>query len=78
MTEQDLYSLVAEALEVSADAIGPDTKVEDVEEWNSLGWLSLMSLLDEKSGAQLSSQEIDSIKQASDLTNLLRSKGVVS
>lgn len=78
MTEQELYALVAEALEVSPDAIRPDTKVEEVEEWNSLGWLSLMSLLDEKSSAQLSSQEIDSIKQASDLTNLLRSKGVVS
>lgn len=78
MTEQELFAMVAEALEVAPDTISPDTQVEEVEEWNSLGWLSLMSLLDEKCNAQLSSQDIESIKQVSDLTAMLKSRGVVS
>lgn len=49
MTTVDMSSLIlgiAEALEVEADQVTIDTSSSDLEEWDSLGHISIMSFLD--------------------------------
>ena len=58
MTNQELIQLFAEALEVEASSIQPEKPVAEYEEWNSLAWLTIMSLLDERYGVQLTGKEI--------------------
>jgi acyl carrier protein len=58
MTNQELIQLFAEALEVEGSAIQPEKPIAEYEEWNSLAWLTIMSLLDERYGVQLTGKEI--------------------
>jgi acyl carrier protein len=78
MTEDDMIGLIAEALEVPPGSLSLQTEVAAVDEWGSLGWLTLMSILDERHGVSLSTSDIDSIAKVSDLAALLRSRGVIA
>ena len=43
MDVKELLQLLAEGLEVEPDTLSLDTRIADVDEWNSLGWLSIMA-----------------------------------
>ena len=62
MNPKELYDLIAESLEIDASAIHADKAIADYQEWNSLAWLTIMSLGDEKYGISLSGAEIRSFK----------------
>lgn len=47
ITVDDLTAMVAEALELQPGSISSETSQEDVEEWDSLGHIAILSLLDE-------------------------------
>lgn len=64
MTNQELLDLFAEGLEVAPDTLSAETRIADVDEWNSLGWLTIMSLVDEKLGIQLGAKDIRGFKTA--------------
>jgi hypothetical protein len=74
MNDQELLALFAEGLEVDVSTLSPDTVIADVDEWNSLGWLTIMSLVDEQLGVQLSAQEIRSFTTAREVMDSLRAK----
>jgi hypothetical protein len=48
MNPQEIIDLFAEGIEVEPSTLTGETVIADVPEWNSLGWLTIMSLLDEK------------------------------
>ncbi len=58
MTSNELIELFAEALEIDAASIQPEKAIAEYVEWNSLAWLTVMSLLDERYGVQLTGKEI--------------------
>jgi acyl carrier protein len=58
MTNNELIELFAEALEIDASSIQPEKAIAEYAEWNSLAWLTIMSMLDERYGVQLSGKEI--------------------
>ena len=58
MTNQELIQLFAEALEIEASSIDPEKTIAEYLEWNSLAWLTIMSLLDERYGIQLTGKDI--------------------
>lgn len=74
MDKEKILSLISEALEVDPAGINMETHIKDVLEWDSLGWLSIMSLLDEKYGVQISSSEMRDLSTAGDLVNLILQK----
>jgi acyl carrier protein len=74
MNDQEMLALFAEGLEVDVATLSSDTVIADVDEWNSLGWLTIMSLVDEQLGVQLSAQEIRSFVRARDVMDALRAK----
>ena len=46
MTNHELIQLFAEALEIEASSIDSEKAIAEYAEWNSLAWLTIMSLLD--------------------------------
>lgn len=78
MTNNELIQLFAEALEVEALSIQPENPIAEYAEWNSLGWLTIMSLLDERYGIQLSGKEIRSFVTVKDVIDNLTAKASVA
>jgi acyl carrier protein len=74
MNSDELVGLFAEALEADKSAISMDTAIADVPDWSSLVWLSIMSLLDERYGIQLSAREIRSFKTVRDVVECITAK----
>jgi acyl carrier protein len=74
MNPQELYDLIGESLEIDASAIHADKAISDYEEWNSLAWLTIMSLLDERYGISLSGAEIRSFKSVQDFVDNVTGK----
>ena len=71
MTIDKLLELVAEALELEGE-LNLHDKIEDIEEWDSLGNMAVISMLDEL-GAGIDSEkiaEISTVKEFVDLVDL--------
>ena len=66
MNQQELLDLFAESIEVEPGTLTSETRIADVPEWNSLGWLTIMSALDDR-GVQLGSDEIRKFQTAGDV-----------
>ena len=74
MNSYELLGLFAEALETDTHNVSLETVISDVGEWTSLAWLSIMSLLDERYGIQLSAREIRSFKTVRDAVECITAK----
>lgn len=74
MTQNELIELFAEGLEVEPETLSPETRIEDVEEWNSIGWLTIMSLVDERLGVQIESKAIRGFQTVQEVIDYLGSK----
>ena len=66
MTEKELINLFADALEIEPSTVQPEEKIADYQGWNSLAWLTIMSLLDERYGIQLAAKDIRSFVKVKD------------
>ncbi len=71
MMSQELITLFAEALEVEPSTLDMNSKIADVAEWNSLAWLTTMSLLDERFSVQLTAKEIRGFVTVQDVVDNL-------
>ena len=55
MTEEQFLEVVSSALEVEVTEITIDTKMYDIEAWDSLGQLSILIALDQSTSGKASS-----------------------
>jgi acyl carrier protein len=74
MNTQELIGLFAEALEVDESSLTPETRIADVEEWNSIGWLTIMSMVDEQLGVQNESKAIRGFQTVQEVIDYLTAK----
>jgi acyl carrier protein len=74
MDTQELISLFAESIEVEVSTLTLDTVIADVPEWNSLGWLTIMSLLDERYAVQLTAPQIRAFKTVHEVVDAVNAK----
>ena len=58
MEAADIIAIAEEAVDVPPGSFKPDTRISDVEEWTSLAWLGIISLLDERAGVLLDAKMI--------------------
>ena len=77
ISTSDLIELFAEGLEVDASVLSPETRIADVEEWNSIGWLTIMSLIDERLSVQIESKAIRGFQTVQDVIDYLGTKTTV-
>lgn len=74
MNTQELIGLFAEALEVDESSLTPETRIADVEDWNSIGWLTIMSMVDEQLGVQIESRAIRGFQTVQEVIDYLNTK----
>jgi acyl carrier protein len=71
---QEVIDLLAEALEVEPSLLNADTKIAELPEWTSLAWLTMMAMVDEKFGIQLSATEIRGFKTVQGIIDTIQAR----
>lgn len=74
MSANELVNLFAEALEIEPAGLNLDSKISEYPEWNSLGWLTIMSMVDERFNVQLSAPEIRGFKTVREVADAISKK----
>ena len=72
LNKEELLSLISKALKVSKKTINMSLKVGDIEEWDSLGVLSVMTALDKKYKGLIKISSFDKVITVSDILKLLK------
>ncbi len=71
MNTQKFIDLLIEYLEIENKSITVDTQLKSLPEYDSLGIMSIISLVDEYFSKTLSTQELDKIETIKDLMELI-------
>ena len=71
MTIEEKITLIAETLDTYQDNIKPDAELKSIEEWDSMGVISTIAMLDRKFGKILSAEQIEELKTVQDILNLM-------
>jgi acyl carrier protein len=73
----ELRQIVAEVLEVEADALASDVDLATIETFDSVSVLVLMVALDERAGVKLSPTDSMNLKLYGDIERLAERQGIV-
>lgn len=71
MTEKEKLAMLEEMLELDEGSLSPETSLESINEWDSVAALSLIVLMDEEFGRQLTGKEIKDFKCVNDILSLM-------
>lgn len=71
MTNQEKIALLEEMLELDKGALNEDAVLADIDEWDSMAALSLIVLMDEKFGKELSGKQIISFVTIKDILDFM-------
>jgi acyl carrier protein len=66
----EFISRVEDALEVSSGTLTPETRLESIEEFDSMGRLSVMAMVDSEYGVVLTGAQLEECQTVGDLYNL--------
>lgn len=67
MSTQEKLSMLEEMLELEEGSLKEDTKLSEIEEYDSMAKLSLIVLFDEECGKKLSGEEIRTFQTVGDI-----------
>jgi len=68
----DFYEKLAEILE--EDKVAPEDDISSFENWDSLGVLAILAMIDSNYKVSISSREMKAVKKVGDLESLVKSK----
>lgn len=71
MTNEEKMRLIEETLELDVNTLTEDTVLADVEEFDSMGKLSLIVLCDDEFGKKLTGEELRGFKTVKDILDYL-------
>ena len=75
----ELFTLIAESLDVEIDIINETSSSESIDEWDSLGHLSILSALDEVTNGKASEvEELAAALKIEDLIKILSNAGLLN
>ena len=77
ITEQDLKKIISKALNVKLNRITDDLNSNKMEEWDSLGQLSIISALDKKFKGKIDLSKIANLNSYSDIKGFLKKKSAM-
>lgn len=69
MTENDLFEIVANSLSVPRENININTNSQNLEEWDSLGHLTILTAIDKATDGKAS--EIETLASSTSLSEIL-------
>ncbi len=76
MNLEEKLSLIAEALDIGPGTLKPETRLEDLQEWDSLGMLSLITMLDKHFSVRLQPDEIRALVTVEDILSRMKEGSV--
>jgi acyl carrier protein len=77
ITEQDLKKTIAKALNIKVTQVNDSLNSNGIEEWDSLGQLSIISSLDKKFKGKIDLSKISSLNSYKDIKNFFKKKLVM-
>jgi len=69
---QEFYKKLADILEV--ETVSRDSPVEDFENWDSLGVLAILAMIDSTYKVSISSAEMTKVRKVADLEDIVKTK----
>ncbi len=71
MNLQEKLAALEEIMELDEGALQPETRLEDVEEWDSLAALSYVVLMGDEFGKKVSGQQIRAFQTVQDILDTM-------
>ncbi|NLX90377.1 MAG: acyl carrier protein [Firmicutes bacterium] len=71
MTTQEKLAMLEEIMELESGSLNAGTKLEDLEEWNSMAALALIALMDEEFNKILTGKQIKEFKTVQDILDFM-------
>jgi len=72
---EQVQALIAQAIQAPADMVAPDLAFGDLPQWDSLGHMEVMMLLEEKYDIQIDADTIAELISVPEICNYLRERG---
>lgn len=67
MTINEKLVLISNALDLNVEDIQPEKHLEELEEWDSLGTIAIITMLDKHFQVQLKAEDIESLVTVNDI-----------
>lgn len=71
MTNEEKIAILEELMEVEEGILTPETLLSNIEEWDSVSFLSFMAMMDEKFGKTVTGSEIKTKETVGDLMAMM-------
>ncbi len=71
MTLEEKLTLIAETLDADKANIKPEAELKTLDEWDSMGVISTIAMLDKKYNKVLNAEQIDQLKTVQDILDLM-------
>ena len=71
MTIEEKLVLIAETLDADIANIKPEVELKTLDEWDSMGVISTIAMLDKKYNKVLNAEQIDQLKTVQDIIDLM-------
>ncbi len=77
MNKKEFIEECRVALQVDPGTLNEESSPDNVEMWDSMGWLSLIAMIDEKLGITLEPETLKGVKKLEDLINIFEVQGLI-
>ena len=71
MTLEEKLTLIADTLDADKANIKPEVELKTLDEWDSMGVISTIAMLDKKYNKVLNAEQIDQLKTVQDILDLM-------
>lgn len=71
MTNAEKIELLEEMMELDEGILSEETLLDEIEEWDSMAYLSLIILMGDKFGKKISAKEIKAFEKVSDILDYM-------
>ena len=71
---EEKLALIADALDAEKELIAPEKTLEELEEWDSMGVIAVISMLDKKYKVQLKADQIKALKTVNDILEYMQER----
>lgn len=71
MTNEKKIELLADILDVEAEELTPETRLVDMEEWDSIAALSFIAMMDEEFSKEFKGADVKKIVTVQDALNVM-------
>ena len=77
MNKREFIENCCVALELDPGSLNEESTPDDVETWDSMGWLSLIAMIDEELKTTLETEMLKDVKKLGDLIRILEEQNLI-